>query len=387
MVTDFPWGGKCTGDYLSQGCKSCQQGRSTVIFVTGLCNATCYYCPVGLNRMFKDVAYANERPIESINDLLDEVLKCQSHAASLTGGDPLLSPSRCYEYAKTLKEKYGSDFYIHLYTPGREGSPEMFHLLSEVVDEIRFHPKTPADVENISLAMNYRWNVGIEIPATPGLHETQFFQDYVKLYAKLCRDYGKENGFININELEISERNFIKLVKRKLVTEQDENNLGISVEGSNSEAIQILEFISNEYPIISTHYCPAGQKDGIQLPNRLLHRAHTVMLASDYVIEDWTESGSSRGLLIRGVIRLSQSKKSNTVNMEYLKKIKKKLTESFNIPKDQISLDLERRQILTRADFLEENSKEIKEAFPELIIGMVEEYPTDERLETSFYSF
>jgi pyruvate formate-lyase activating enzyme-like uncharacterized protein len=385
-VKSFAWGGKCTGA-LSPGCKACQQGRSTVIFVTGLCNATCFYCPVGLTRMFKTQSYANEKPLNILEDLIQEVKLCKSRAASLTGGDPLIESEKCFEYAQILKKEFGPDFYIHLYTPGREGTPEIFEKLSEVIDEIRFHPKHPGDVKNIELAMKYKWNVGIEIPATPGIHNTKFFQDYIKEYAEKSQQFKKEFVFININELEISERNFPKLLKRKLISEQSQPDVGISVNGSNEEAHKIIDYISATYPFISVHFCPAGQKDRIQLPNRLLHRAHSVMLPSDLLIEDWTESGSSKGLLIRGVIRLSVTSKSEQNTNEKLERIKEKLTGVFKIPSDQISIDLEKKQLLTRADFLEEYAYDIKKVFPEIIIGMVEEYPTDERLETSFFTF
>ncbi|MHA1983290.1 MAG: radical SAM protein [Candidatus Hodarchaeales archaeon] len=385
-MENFAWGGKCTGA-LSPGCKACQHGRSTVIFVTGLCNATCFYCPVGLTRMFKTQAYANEKPLNTLEELIQEVKVCKSRAASLTGGDPLIEAEKCFEYAQQLKKEFGPDFYIHLYTPGREGTSVIFEKLSGVVDEIRFHPKHPEDVKNIELAMKYRWNVGIEIPATPGILNTKFFQDYIKEYAEKSKQFKKEFVFININELEISERNFTKLLKRKFISEQSQPDVGISVNGSNEEAHKIIDYISANYPLISVHFCPAGQKDGIQLPNRLLHRAHSVMLPSDLLIEDWTESGSSRGLLIRGVIRLSVTSKSEQITNEKLERIKEELTGVFKIPSDQISIDLEKKQLLTRADFLEEYADDIKRVFPEIIIGMVEEYPTDERLETSFFTF
>ncbi|MFW9929030.1 MAG: hypothetical protein ACFFD1_06540, partial [Candidatus Thorarchaeota archaeon] len=78
QISTFPWGGKHVGD-ISFGCKACQQGRSTVIFITGQCNAACFYCPVSANRMFKDQAYANETPIDNTEDLIEvaQVLKQQ----------------------------------------------------------------------------------------------------------------------------------------------------------------------------------------------------------------------------------------------------------------------------------------------------------------------
>ncbi|OLS19889.1 MAG: 7-carboxy-7-deazaguanine synthase [Candidatus Heimdallarchaeota archaeon LC_3] len=385
-MDSIPRGSKCTGN-LSPGCKSCHQGRSTVIFITGRCNATCFYCPVGMTRMFKNQAYANEKPINRIEELFEEIIMCKSKAASFTGGDPLLEHEKCHDYAQALKNKFGSDFYIHLYTPGREGSPEIFEKLSEVIDEIRFHPKNPDDVLKMQEAMKYDWNIGIEIPATPGIIKQNFFRNYVNDYAKSVQNYEKKFPFFNLNELEISERNFNKLFKRGFISDQDDNLIGISVEGSSDEALKIMDYIQTLYPFISVHFCPASQKDGIQLPNRLLHRAHSVMLPSDFVIKDWSGIGQSRGLLIRGVLRFKDNDYSKGNIENRLKKLKERLITQFEIPLDQISIDLKKQQLLTRADFLEEFADEIKNSFPNLIVGMVEEYPTDERLQTSFYSF
>ncbi|KKK70777.1 hypothetical protein LCGC14_2920570 [marine sediment metagenome] len=108
-MDSIPRGSKCTGN-LSPGCKSCHQGRSTVIFITGRCNATCFYCPVGMTRMFKNQAYANEKPINRIEELFEEIIMCKSKAASFTGGDPLLEHEKCHDYAQALKNKFGSDW-------------------------------------------------------------------------------------------------------------------------------------------------------------------------------------------------------------------------------------------------------------------------------------
>lgn len=388
MIQDFPWGGKCSG-HLSPGCRACQGGHSTVIFITGMCNAKCYYCPVGLDRMYHSQAYANERQIHTVDDLIEEVLVCKSEAASLTGGDPLLDPERCFLYAKTLKERFGSNFYLHLYTPGREGSSEVFAKLSQVIDEIRFHPKNLLDVDNLVKALEYKWNVGIELPAVPGLHKQRFFQEYIQKYAEGCKKYHKQYPFINLNELEVNERNHANIAARGLISTDFDFSFDKMVPKSKDEAETIINFFLKNYPEISVHFCPAAQKDGVQLPNRLLHRAHSVMLPSDLVLEDWTEIGMDRGLLIRGVIRLKDTLALSTESLkqEYLNKIRTELVAMFDIPNDQISMDLPRSQLLTRADFLEDTIEELKESFPQLTFGMVEEYPTIDRLEVSYLEF
>ena len=75
------------------------------------------------------------------------------------------------------------------------------------------------------------------------------------------------------------------------------------------------------------------------------------------------------------------------MKQEYLNKIRTELVAMFDIPNDQISMDLPRSQLLTRADFLEDTIEDLKESFPQLTFGMVEEYPTIDRLEVSYLEF
>ena len=124
---EFTWGGKTTG-FLSKGCIQCIQGRKSVLFITGQCNLSCYYCPVSDRRMHNSHMYINETfipaemPLTNAIELIKTELDfCGSRGISITGGDPLLAPDRIFTVGKALKDYYGPEFHIHLYTPGREG--------------------------------------------------------------------------------------------------------------------------------------------------------------------------------------------------------------------------------------------------------------------------
>lgn len=68
------------------GCKHCVAGRKTVLFITGHCPRHCFYCPVSDHKMYHDVQYANERPITTVEELIEEINTCQSTGIGITGG-------------------------------------------------------------------------------------------------------------------------------------------------------------------------------------------------------------------------------------------------------------------------------------------------------------
>ena len=63
---------------LAKGCELCVKGEKTVLFITGLCNNNCYYCPISDKKKNFDVVYVNEWKTKSKNDLLTEIKLCKS---------------------------------------------------------------------------------------------------------------------------------------------------------------------------------------------------------------------------------------------------------------------------------------------------------------------
>ena len=45
---------------MARGCELCFAGFKAVIFVTGLCDDGCYYCPVSRNKLGYNLFYVNE---------------------------------------------------------------------------------------------------------------------------------------------------------------------------------------------------------------------------------------------------------------------------------------------------------------------------------------
>ncbi len=238
-------------------------GLKSVIFVTGSCPENCYYCPISLEKRGRDVTYANEVRVESVNDVIAEVSTSGSKGAGLTGGDPLLKLKYLKELIKVLKDFFGRDFHTHLYTSGILLTEDSLRELVRVgLDELRIHVTGPHSWRALEKAVKFkgRLDVGVENPALPGSSRE------LKELVRRVREVGGE--FVNLNELEFSESNYESLILRGFRASE-----GVAAEGSEEVAIEVLKWVEEEGLDINVHYCPARFKDRYQFRLRLVRRA------------------------------------------------------------------------------------------------------------------
>ncbi len=275
------WESDLTGSfssYLSPGCRICRQGASLVLFVTGVCERDCFYCPLSEERRGRDVVYANERRVRSDLEIIEEAKAIGALGTGITGGEPLLKRDFVERSIRSLKREFGGDHHIHLYTGARPGPSSLRDLVEAGLDEIRFHPPTSKWSEPRWLSKALRdaksagLLVGVEIPAigpAPGVVEAVL----------------KNDAFLNLNELEFSETN--QLALRGLGFRSEE--LGCGAVGSESVAREHFKVEG-----LRVHYCSSAFKDAVQLRERLKRRAERTARPFDLPTED--------GTLICGVI-------------------------------------------------------------------------------------
>lgn len=263
--------------YLSPGCRICRMGASLVLFVTGVCDRGCFYCPLSEERRGRDVAYANERRAESDSEIIEEARAIGALGTGITGGEPLLKREFVIESIGALKREFGEDHHIHLYTGARLGSSSLRDLAEAGLDEIRFHPpasewsepgwlyKALLDAKALGLL------AGVEIPA---LGPAPAIVEAVR----------RADAFLNLNELEFSETNQSAL--RALGFRS--KDYGCGAVGSDLAA--------EEFRVegLRVHFCSSAFKDAVQLRERLKRRAARTARTFDLPTED--------GTLIYGVI-------------------------------------------------------------------------------------
>lgn len=265
-------------NYLSPGCQICRQGAGLVLFVTGMCTRSCFYCPLSQERRGRDVVFADEMAVMEIADIIKEARAIDALGTGITGGEPLIKLDYVIECIRALKDAMGEDHHIHLYTGIIPEQETLERLAQAGLDEIRFHP--PLEVwsnpqglaEALRTAKSLGLIAGVEIPA-------------IKAAPAIVEAVKDADAFLNLNELEFSETNYAGVAAQGFMPEE----LGSGAVGSGEVAKK--HFLRDG---IKVHYCPSRFKDAVQLRERLLRRAKRTARPFDYV--------SDEGTIIHGTI-------------------------------------------------------------------------------------
>ncbi len=334
---------------MPKGCQLCIRGAKLVLFVTGLCTRGCYYCPLSEKRRNKDVVCANERPVKSDRDVIEEAKLINALGTGLTGGDPSQRFGRTLHYLRLLKRKFGKRHHVHMYVGGELSPKQLRELKRAGLDEVRFHTWS---VKPVEAALKAGLRAGVEVPAI-----LNRFEKTKSLLRKL-----DEIGctFANLNELEFSDTNLAAMKARGFRIKSDTS---MAVKGSEELARKLMRWAARNTRL-NIHYCPSSLKDGVQLRNRLRRRAKNVAKPYEEITED--------GLLVKGVIHgLPASKLAAT---------RRHLVSKYRAPPKLIAIDREKKRI----ELPRQVAEKLAKLEPDMKFALVEEYPTYDRLETMF---
>ena len=262
---------------ISKGCEQCAKGGKMVLFVYGYCDQRdCFYCPLGENRKNVTDVYANERQVESDEDVIREAKRMSALGTSITGGEPQEAMAKTTRYLSLLKDEFGEDHHTHLYTGITGGRENMRKLSAAGLDEIRFHPplETWGDMhgteweEILHIAREEGLTPAFEIPGIRA--EPEFLEFLDEGAAEFC----------NINEFEMSDGNYRRMQEEGFELQEDHMS---AVEGSKDDAI-LEEMASHE----KVYFCTSVFKDAAQHRNRLKRMAKNIRREFDEVTDDGT---------------------------------------------------------------------------------------------------
>ncbi|QSG07153.1 radical SAM protein [Halapricum desulfuricans] len=261
---------------ISKGCEQCAKGGKMVIFVYGYCDQRdCFYCPLGENRKNVTDVYANERKVEEDEDIIREAERMSAMGSSITGGEPQEVMDRTTRYISLLKDEFGDDHHIHLYTGITGGRENMRRLAEAGLDEIRFHPP----LEQWGELHGTEWEEILYIareegitPAfeIPGIRpETEFLEFIDEGAAEFC----------NVNEFEMSHGNFRRMQEEGY--ELREGHMS-AVESGREEILDVMGDHEKVY------FCTSVFKDAAQHRRRLKRMARNVRRPFDEITDDGT---------------------------------------------------------------------------------------------------
>jgi len=267
---------------ISEGCEQCARGGKLVLFVYGYCDQRdCFYCPLGENRKNVDQVYANERPVESDEDVIKEAKLMDALGASITGGEPQEAMGRTTRYLSLLKAEFGEEFHTHLYTGITGGRENMRRLAEAGLDEIRFHPPSEqwGDLhgteweEILYVAREEGLTPAFEIP---GIRPEEEFLDFL--------DEGAAD-FCNVNEFEMSDGNYRRMQEQGFELREGHMSAAEGAEGEVDTREAILDVMGDHEKV---YFCTSVFKDAAQHRRRLKRMARSIRRPFDEITDDGT---------------------------------------------------------------------------------------------------
>ena len=351
----------------TEGCIQCQMGSKLVLFITGHCHWMCDYCPLSENRREIDWMFANERRVE-IGDwdaVIEEARAMNATGAGITGGDPVMARERVLEACKILKNEFGEDFHLHMYTSIPFKAEWAKDFAEAGLDEIRFHfldLESEKYTETMAACIESGMLTGVEIPCEPD-KENELMQ-----LLETMRDMPVQ--FLNLNELEITVGNHDNMELRgfnlsdeitagaagsgELATRMRDRVMAASIGAADPEDGTVRE----PYPY-HLKFCTATYKDSGQLRRRFIRRGEHTISPHEILTED--------GTLLFGAVDCSLEDSE-----EWIEEIH---TET-GLPRRFMLYDSDNERIELPLSMAEELVGEI-----EAPISLVEVHPTHERLE------
>ena len=260
---------------ISKGCQLCGQGEWSCLFITGRCNANCFYCPAPQDN--DDLPTAQKMEFEDPLLYADFINHFGFKGCSFSGGEPLLVFDRTLHFLKTLRANCSPDLYIWMYTNGILASEEKFKALADAgINEVRFDiGATDYNLKGLQKARGIIPVITVEIPAVP--EEI----DRLKETIPQLIEAGVTN--LNLHQLRLTEHNVFKLKDHDYTYLHGEHP---TVLESEKAALEIIRFVDKNKLPIGVNYCNFQYKNRFQKAGYRSKVASRVFTGSETVTEN-----------------------------------------------------------------------------------------------------
>ncbi|PLX99966.1 MAG: radical SAM protein [Desulfuromonas sp.] len=270
---------------LAPGCRSGISGGWSCLFISGRCNCNCFYCPTDQSDL--GLPTTNTLTFRHPADYVSYLERFGFNGASISGGEPLLTPKRSLGFLAAIKRRFGSNLHTWLYTNGTLMTRELAEQLRDVgLDEIRFDiGATDYNLKALRLAAGVIPTLTVEIPAIPEEAET-----LKRLFNELL-----ESGVnhLNLHQLRLTPYNYPRLLPRNSRYLHGEK---VTVLDSELAALELIRFGMEQGIELPINYCSFVYKNRYQ--SESARRRNAIVVAKSH--ESLTENGYIRTLTLRG---------------------------------------------------------------------------------------
>ncbi|WP_346858248.1 radical SAM protein [uncultured Draconibacterium sp.] len=260
---------------ISDGCKLCGLGQWSCLFITGKCNASCFYCPA--SQQEDHVPTTQNLSFENAAAYAEYINFFGFKGVSFSGGEPLLKFERTLDYLKQVRKKCKPATYIWMYTNGILGEPQKFRKLAAAgINEVRFDiGATAFRLDKIAAAKGIIPVVTIEIPAVP-----EELEKLKKLLPEMVKA-GVSN--LNLHQLRLTPHNVKQLSKHNYTYIHAEQPIVLE---SELAALELISYAREHSIDIGINYCSFHFKNRFQKAGFRNRISSKLALPDDVITEN-----------------------------------------------------------------------------------------------------
>lgn len=270
--------------HLSLGCSLCGQGLWSCLFINGLCNCACFYCPCAQNNT--DLPQTNTLTFTDPDQYVEYIKTFGFKGVSISGGEPFLTFERSLAFITAVKKHVRPEIYCWLYTNGTLVSKDKLEQLRDAgLNEIRFDIGAVGyDLKFAKQALKIIPTVTVEIPAIP--------EDKTILFQMIQEMSNIGINHLNLHQLRLTPFNFTKLVNHGYTFLHGEQ---VTVLESELTALEAILFAKKNRLSLAINYCSFHYKNSFQ--QSFARKRAAGLIKKSY--EDITEKGFIRRITIQ----------------------------------------------------------------------------------------
>ena len=254
------------------------KAKWSCLFISGKCNANCFYCPAPQNS--DDPPISQQMRFTTPEQYQEYVRHFNFKGVGFSGGDPLLAFERSLAYLKVVNQLPEKP-YLWLYTNGILASEDKFKQLADNgLNEIRFDiGATDWSLDKLKIAKGIIPTITIEVPAVP--------EEKEKIKALLPEMIKAGVSNLNLHLLRLTNHNAPKLLQRNYTFLHGEQ---ATVLESELAALEIMEYANRKALNIGINYC------SFHFKNRFQKAGFKRKIAEKFVSspDELTERGTKR---------------------------------------------------------------------------------------------